>query len=208
MNCEISCELYARLTAIPLLLNPQDDRKYFKSVYLERAKNKLFAVVTNGKLAAIERIGANEGPDAFTAITVDPVLIAQSQKEISFGSSLMIVANPALNYTAIKTTFGYQYPANAMVQLPAKNYFNTWREWGPDEAPAATNGAMYWNAPTIAALAMASPTGCVAFPEFIDITKPVVIRDVQNADWYGLFMPIPGNEGETAEPAITPDWVR
>jgi len=207
MNCEISCELYARMTAIPMLVAPDDDRKYFKSVYIERENNELFAVVTNGKLVAIERIGASEGPDDRTAIAVDPVLIAQSRKEISFGSSLVIVANPALNYTTIKTTFGYQYPANAMVQLPAKNYFNTWREWAPDEIPTASAGAMYWNAASIAALATASPTGCICFPEFIDTNKPVVLRDIQSADWFGMFMPIPGNEGETAEPATVPEWV-
>lgn len=189
-----------------MLLNPEDTRKYFKSLYLERQSNTLFAVVTNGKLAAIERIGEDIGPDDCGAIAIDPVLIAQCEKEIVFNSKLIIVANPTLNYTAIKTTFGYSYSGNAMVQLPEKNWFNSWREWAPNEMPVKTSGAMFWFGTLIHALATASPSGGLCFPEFIDNTKPVVVRDLNNDDWFGLFMPV-GQSGEKTEAASVPDWV-
>lgn len=205
MNIEISCELYSRLSAIPLLLDPEDKRRYFGSIYLERANNTLFAIVTNGKLAAIERIGDDIGPDECTAIRVEAPLIEQCEKEVVFNSKLVIVANPSLGYTAIKTTFGYNYPVNAMMQLPENNWFNTWRKWPPDEMPKETNGAMFWNGALIHALATASPSGGLCFPEFIDNAKPVVVRDLNSADWLGLFMPVSG-EG-AVDPATIPDWV-
>lgn len=206
MNIEVPCELYARLSAIPMTLDLSDERKYFKSLFLERQNNTLFAVVTNGKLAAIERIGENDGPDEFTAIVIDPALIAQCETEIKFNSFLVIVANDTLAYTSIKTTFGYNYPGNAMVQLPEKNYFNTWREWAPDEMPKKTFGAMFWFTQAIYTLATASPTGGLCFPEFIDTTVPVVVRDKDNADWFGLFMPTTDN-GEKIDPASRPGWL-
>lgn len=206
MNIEISCEIYARLAAIPLILDPTDQRKYFKSLYLERENNVLFAVVTNGKLAAIERIGEDTGPDERTAIAIDPVLVAQAVKEISFNSKLVIVANPLLAFTAIKTTFGYNYPGNGMVQLPDANYFNEWRKWAPDEMPVKTSGAMFWATPMIHALSTASPTGCICFPEFIDITRPVLVRDRNSDEWVGLFMPVT-DDGEKIDPASRPGWL-
>lgn len=206
MNVEISCELYARLSAIPLLLDPADDRKYLKSLYIERRNSKLLAVVTNVKIAAIEYIGDDAGPDECTAITIDPVLVAQCEKEIVFNSRLVIVANPLLSFTSIKTTFGYNYSGNAMVQLPEANNLIEWRTWFPDEMPTKTFGPMFWRGMQIHALANAAPTGGLRFPEFIDTTRPVVVRDHESNDWVGLFMPVTV-DGEKVDPASIPDWV-
>lgn len=205
MNTEISCEIYSRLSEIPISVHPEDKRKYFKSVFIERKANTLFAVVTNGNIAAIERIGEDIGPDECTALTVDPVLIKQCEVETAYNSKLVIVANPLLSFTAIKTTFGYNYPGNGMVQLPDKNHFNAWREWGPDEMPVRTSGAMFWNGAAILMLATASPSNGLCFPEFIDTGKPVVVRDLNSDDWMGLFMPTA--DGAKIEPATIPDWI-
>lgn len=206
MDISISCELYARLSAIPSLLNPEDQRKHLKSIYLERRNKQLYVIATNVKIAAIEYLGMNDGLDECTAIVVDPVLIAQCVKEISFNSNLSIVANPMLSYTAIKTTFGYQYPSNAMVQLPDPNEFTEWRKWFPDAMPTANSGAMFWKASLVHALASASPTGGLRFPEFIDTTSPIVVCDKEAINWVGLFM---GNteSGEKVLPASIPDWI-
>jgi len=206
MNIEISCELYARLSAIPLLLNPVDERKYLKSLFIERTGGKLYAVATNVKIAAIEYLGASDGPDECTAIAIDQALIDQCKREIAFNGKLSIVANSLLNFTSIKTAFGYNYPGNAMVQLPEANNFNSWREWFPDSIPTKSHGAMYWNASVVHALATASPTGGLRFPEHIDTTQPVVVRDQESANWAGLFMPNADN-GEIVEGATIPEWL-
>ncbi len=206
MNVDISCELYARLSAIPLLLNPVDERKYLKSLFIERVSSKLYAVATNVKIAAIEYLGENEGPDECTAIVIDQALIDQCKREIAFNGRMSIVANPLLNFTSIKTTFGFVCPGNAMVQLPEANNFNNWHTWFPDSIPTKSHGAMFWNASLIHALAAASPTGGLRFPQYIDTTQPVVVRDQESEDWAGLFMPVPG-ENATVEPASLPEWL-
>lgn len=208
MNVEISCELYVRLSAIPLLLNPIDDRKYLKSLYIERRNGKLYAVVTNVKIAAIEYLGDETGPDECTAIAIDHALIDQCKGEIVFNSKLSIVANSLLHYTSIKTTFGYSYPGNAMVELPEANELANWRNWFPDSIPKKTDGAMYWRAELVHALAIASPTGGLRFPEHIDRTCPVVVRDQESENWVGLFIPRPdGMNGPPVEAATIPEWL-
>jgi hypothetical protein len=207
MDISISCELYSRLSAIPMLFSPEDQRKHLKSIYLERRNNQLYAITTNVKIAAIEYLGKNDGPDECTAIVVDPVLIAQCEKEISFNSNLSIVANSMLSYTAIKTTFGYQYPSNGMVQLPDPHEFTEWRKWFPDAIPTKSFGAMFWRTANIQALASASPTGGLRFPEFIDTTCPVVVCDKEATNWVGLFMGNTESHDEKVLPASIPDWV-
>lgn len=188
-----------------MLLNPEDHRKYLKCFYIERRNNKLLAVVTNIKIAAVEYLGDDNGPDECTAIAIDPALVAQCVAEIAFNSKLVIVANPMLAYTSIKTTFGYNYPSNAMVQLPEANNFNNWRAWFPDEMPTATHGAMFWQSLLIQALASTSPSGGICFPEFVDVTRPVVVRDGASENWAGLFMPVP--ENPPIDAATIPNWV-
>lgn len=205
MQVEISCEIYSRMSEIPLCLADGDQRKYFRSIYIERHNQQLFLVVTNGALAAIEHIGPNDGPDERTAIAIDQALIDQCQREVQYNSNLVIVANDVLSYTTIKTTFGYNHPGNMMVTLPANNHFDNWRKWAPDEMPTKNKGAMFWASALINALAIASPTGGICFPEFIDVTKPVVVRDKDSANWFGLFMPTT-DDGDKIEPATVPDW--
>ena len=207
MNIDISCELYARLSAIPLLLDPMEGRKYLKSLFFERNNGNLYAVATNVKLAAIEYLGKNDGPDECTAIVIDQALIDQCKREIACNGRMSIVANPLLNYTSIKTTFGFVCPGNDMVQLPEMSNFNQWREWFPDSIPKKNHGAMYWTTSLIHALATTSPTGGLRVPEHIDTTRPVVVRDQESANWAGLIMPIPLDENATVEPATIPEWL-
>lgn len=204
MNVEIPCELYIRFAEIAKLLDPQDKRKYFRSLYIERKNNQLFIVATNVKVAAIEYL-RSEGPDESTAIAVDDALIAQCEKEIQFNSNLHITANPALKFTAIKTSFGYNHALNCHVELPAKCDFHTWRDWFPDALATKTNGAMFWGMQALYGLAQASKSGGLVFPEFIDTSLPVVVNDSEANNWVGLFMPTTG--GAKTTPATIPDWI-
>lgn len=167
----------------------------------------LFAVVTNISIAAIEYLGRNNGPDEHMAVAINQQLIEQCQNEISFNGALNIVTIPApLNFTSAKTTFGYAPAVNLHIPLPDDQEFATWRNWIPEAMPEATDGAMCWNVKQIYALASASKTGTIKFPEFIDVSKPVLIRDGEADNWLGLFMPSLKGEG-TVQPASIPDWI-
>lgn len=206
MQAVIPCELYSRLATIPQLIDAADDRNYLRSLFIERHNNKLFAVVTSVKIAVIEFVANDVGPNESTAIKIDEALISQCDKETSFNSALSIVANPLLQYTSIKTTFGFNHLPNAWVDLPETHSFRNWRKWFPNEIPKKSKGGMRWNTPNVVALATASKSGILLFPEHIDASLPVVIADEESNDWFGLFMPNkPDNVANG--PVELPDWL-
>lgn len=203
MNVEIPCELYSRMIEIPKLLDDAETRRYLRSLYIERKNKRVYVVVTNVKLAAIQHLGIIDGPDEAIAICIDDQLMEVCDKETPFNGKLSIVSNPVLGYTAIKSTFGFQFPGNAHIALPDNNAFKDWRTWLPDQLPNASHGAMYWNAFAVEALATASTSGGICFPEFIDTSKPILINDDNDPNWIGIFFNKIGNQ----PPAILPDWV-
>lgn len=189
MDIKIPCETYARLASIPEQLDSDDHRKYFNSIFIERHNSQIIAVVTNVRTAAIELIGASNGPDESFAIAINPMLKQQCITESAFSGEIHIISNPMLNYVSAKTGLGYSAPGNLAMPLPENNAFIDWRSWFPDELPSASSGNMYFVGEDILAITNASPSGALIFPENIDVSKPVVVRDEDNADWFGLFMP-------------------
>lgn len=203
MQITIPCEVYSRMSEIPLGGDFSDERRYMNCVYIERKENQLFVVVTNANVAAIECLGINTGPDEFTAIIADRALTNQCEQEIQFNGQLQIVANPALGFTNIKTSFGYNHNGNAMIALPDGNQFARWREWLPEEMATSTDCAMFLAAEYIRQLCIASKAAVLRFPKFISANQPVLVTS--GPDWIGLFMPTEKDHKRT-EPASIPDW--
>lgn len=203
MNVNIPGELYSRMIEIPKRLDEAETRRYFYSLYIERKNKKLYVVATNIQIAAIQYLGENDGPDEATAIAIDDKLIEICDKETPHDGNISIAANTMLSYTAIKSTFGYQHPGNAFVQLPENHEFKTWRDWLPDKLPEKSHGVIYWNTYSIHALLLASPSGAVTFPEHIDTSIPVIIRDDNDPNWIAVYKPVRDRVA-----AFIPDWAK
>lgn len=189
VSLSIPCEVYSRLATLALSVAQTENRNYLRSIYVERRNGKLIAVVTNVKTAAIENLGVQPGDDCSVAIVADEKIIAQCNIEKNFGAALNIVVNDMLKYTAIKSTFGASYEQNCYVDLPQKCEFKLWRQWLPDALPVSPYGAMFSNLEMLSTLARTSPTGRVVFPAIIDARVPVVVRDVDDDRWLGVFVP-------------------
>jgi hypothetical protein len=65
---------------------------------------------------------------------------------------------------------------------------------------------MYWDLFQIEALIKSSPSGGVVFPEFIDSSKPVMIRDSLKPNWAGVFIPDVSKGSTKHKPAEIPEW--
>lgn len=212
MNFEIPVETYIRLCGITNYIREEiatEERGLLRCVRLEYKNGHSYAIASNRKIGAIYYFGATNEPDAAAHLNVDENLLKQCAMEKTFNSKLHVIALPELNIVTLKTTMGYQ-SANAgffSLNTPLQN----WQTWVPDLPVTATKGAMHWNLEDMVALNASSPSGRIAFPEFIDANKPVVLRDTKYPDWVGLFMANLINDKEqvyTTEPAELPKWMQ
>jgi hypothetical protein len=213
MNFTLPCDTYVRLSRVAQNYIERDPPTpdYMKAMYLEIKSGEAFAVCTNIKLAAIEYLGKTNEPDGKMHLTLDPILLKQAQSEIPFNSSLQIVYNEMLAFANVKTTFGYNYPGNALIPAPATNEFDHWRSWAPDKPATKAKGVLSMIPADVMNLGLSSPSGRIVFQEFIDNTKPCVIRDRFDPKWMGLFMPCVVDENNKIidiEPAKLPDWFK
>lgn len=212
MNFEIPVETFIRLAGVvkrrPDSTESDEHWQALQCVRLENAGGLRFALASNRKVAAIYMLGATQEPDGFVHVTIDKQLLKQCETEKAFNSSLFVTFIPELAIVSLKTTLGYNYPGNGGVFV--KNQpLDKWRNWANTETVAASSGAMSWNVEDMIALNSASPSGHIAFPEFIDAEKPVALRDLKVAEWVGLFMAnriTDAGKTYTVEPAELPEW--
>ena len=209
MEISISCDTFARLAKVALSNVLDGKRDYLKSIFLEiTEKGDALAIATNVKVAAIENIGRLNASPGKMNVCVDDLLVEQCEKETAFNSSITFINNPVLKFISAKTSLGYIHNGNAGVYADGANEFETWRSWFPDELPTEVNGGIFANLKNLSLLASSAPTGSVIFQEFIDNKKPVIVQDVHDENWLGLFMPRPDAKTRSPEPFTIPGWVK
>jgi hypothetical protein len=198
----ISCEIYAKFAQLALTAADKD----WRVVRLEHKGGKKYAVASDRKNAVVYLLGETDQPDGAFNIVADAAMIAACTNEIPFKGNLEIVAIPGVGASA-KTTFGFVYSGNA-VNFEDRTKLADWRTLY--EPIKKSRGAMFWNVAGISQLAAASISGSIRFPEFIDGGKPVIVRDVIDPNWYGLFMANRFVDGQSVEvePATLPDWAK
>ena len=212
MKFTITCTAFCRLAGIPAFFEPKTDeeiKKQLSCVRLENYKGQIFGVSTNQKVAAVERLGTTTERDGAVHIALNPALVKQCNDEIAYDSFLEIIYVPEILTASAKTMLGFVLPGNAAaIGLPEHSVLSHWRSWVPPAPAKKSKGAMYWNADHVAALAQASPSGQIVFPELIDVDQPVIIRDCSTPDWFGMFIAKPAPSDPTPQPATAPDWAR
>lgn len=209
MELSIGCDVFVRLAKIAMSNKLNGQRDYLKSVWLEITdKGDVLAIATNVKVAAIEHLGTIKSEPGKMNVCVDDALIEQCKTETAFDGTITFVNNPVLKFISAKTSLGYVHATNAGVYTDEKNEFESWRDWFPDKLPEKTNGGIFSNLENLALLASSSPTGSVVFQEFVDAKQPVMVQDVHEPSWVGLFMPRPDAKNRSPEPFAIPTWVK
>lgn len=198
MEFQIPCETVARLAKV-LRVMTYDANIWFNSIRIDNG----VAIASNRAIMAVEQIG---GPSGVIHIPNDPVLIAQCETEAPFASVLHITLPPGLQWASAKTDLGYVYPGNASVWSDLPNDMDKWRSLLPNGKPGGAKGGMYWDSDWIYDLGRSSPSGKLIFPEAIDTRRPVVVRDVHDPRWFGLFTSI--DQSGQFPAATLPEWVK
>lgn len=188
----IPCETIVRLSNVM----PRPGVEISPIFYYLRIENGL-VIATDRKFMAIEHVGGNSG---VIHMQLTPTLLAQCKVEAPLSSKLTL--DPTTG--TVRTTMGY---AETVPVYAAPCDFDRWRGIVADAAREckASVGAMFWSLDDVARLASTSPSGQVVFPKFIDTGRPMLLRDVNSADWLGVFHPV-SNEGLMHAPATLPSW--
>lgn len=203
MQFTIPCEIYAKFAQ--LAVSAAD--KNWHCVRIEHKGGKKYAIASDRFNIVIYYLGTVNEPDGALHVVADQALINASVNEIAFKGNVEIVPVPELKIASAKTTFGFIYSGNP-VMFDDATHLSRWREIY--EPAKKSRGAMFWNVDGIRQLAAASISGSIRFPEFIDAGKPVIVCDVIDPNWFGLFLPTrrDGNESYEVEPATYPDWAK
>lgn len=198
LTFHIQSETLQRLSTVIRFFEPTTDeetRTLLNAVRLEHRAGHSYAIVTNQKIAAVEHLGATDQPDSVAHLNPSVLLGLQGL--------LTITVMPEIALATCQDEQGN-------IVGDCCHWFDStpldgWRDWA---APVATEskGAMYWDLYHIETLLAASPSGKVVFPKFIDVEKPIVLRDRHVEGWVGLFIPSPPIGEPAVKPAELPTW--
>lgn len=188
MPLTVSCETFARLARLSQIAENKE-YSWLRSVALQRKNGRLFALATDACFCAVELVAEQPGePDDFALITIDPVLLAQCETEKAFGGQLFITKNQELNFTEVRSSFGFIFPGNAGIFPISPVPLRDWQDW-VKPFPKSVNGSIFLDVDRMSALVAASPSGRVLLPKSYDTSKPLPIRDAVSSNWLGFFVP-------------------
>lgn len=211
MNVDIRCETFLRLASITAI--PYESitgREALKTIFVEISDGNVIAVASNGPFMVVEYVGRTTEPDGSFNVYPVPELLAQCETEKQFDGVITFTANDLLKYTTAKTSFGFILNKNIGAFFSdEENIIRRWRDILPKKPAKETKGAMFWDVAGMAALVNASPSGKCTFPDYIDVRRAVIIRDIYNDNWFGAFLPVLFKDGKSVQvdPAIIPNWV-
>ena len=208
MQIEIPCEVIGRLSQVNHVLPQNENRKWLSSIFVERTSSgHVFVGATNAQFAAIEMIGIQRGEVGFVVLKRDDVWLDAARN-----SDPDVKCNvnewSEMNFCTLTAPNGYSTTGDAAIRDPeAIATLKKWRDWLPEALPSETGRSMFIDIDGLQSLVNSSPSGCVVFPQIIDSSKPIIVRDVYSPDWLGVFYAQPAN-GLFLKGAQLPDWVK
>jgi len=208
----ISCEAFVRLATIARM--PSTLAAHMRCVMIEHKKGHTYAVATNKHIASVQYIGKTKEADGRVLVQCDDAMLEQCRSIAPYGGTLQITVMIDLQFASAQTSYGWVSQTNVALFPVGATQWDGWRSWTPDHTLEESHGAMFWEVEQIAALGAASPSGELVFPEYIDVRMPIVVRDVNDETWFGLFMGYQRGEDGTAEnmvtavPATLPSWFK
>ena len=173
------------------------------TVRLENRKGKSFAIVSNGKIGAIEYVGETTEQDGAVHLILSESLMLQATLEAGSDHSMTLNTIPEIAISTLESTSGYMISDACYwwQDTPLKD----WAGWGVQPANSSS-GIMYWNLNQVELLVKSSPSSKVIFPRYIDVRIPLLLRDYHNTNWVGMFFPAAPDHVEITTPAQLPDW--
>jgi hypothetical protein len=203
MKFSILCETFLRLSNCAGVNDPEPA---LNSVRLENSNGKVFAVASNRKIMAVEYLGETDEPDGAINIAVHQDIIDAC--EYSENQQRFITVNSWQEFGVATMNIGVFSP----YALPFTNPdtfepFRNWRGQFPTWLPKVDKGFVWFETEQLNKLGLSSPSGMIALPEVLDNTRRVIVRDIHDPNWCGVFIPYHPNN-PNVKPATLPEWLK
>lgn len=169
---------------------------------IEISEGKIYLIGSNNTIGCVQYINNTDQVDDSCYINVVDSFKEIVNNEAKIDGSLTFDTIPDLATGSVIDTLGQVY--TDFIHWPDESALDNWYNWF--ELSKEQNGFLYFDMLDIETLWQVSPTGELVFPEVINSDKPVIVRDVNNDNWIGAF--IPAVEGKRVlKPATLPEWL-
>lgn len=198
MNFVIPCHVFARVAKA--VLPATGDTKgldAIKGVRVENINGISVAVATNRQVLVVEYLGATNEPNGAINLTADLREACEARKD----TDQNLIVSQAPGWSVAQIGSEYFHPANA--EIPG-NFFD-WDTLIPFAKVTKSNGAMAFDAEFMAFVASISPTGSIVLPDVYDIDKGIIVRDVNDDQWFAVFLVL-DHRDQKFKPANVPNW--
>lgn len=172
-----------------------------KIIRLEYLHNKLYGISSDGTIACVEFLGESAHPDEKCDLILTDELQALLNKHGDSDNEVVVETIPEIAAGTIRCN---DDSASACFYWGESSFLDNWTDWLVPAVSEST-GFMFWNVYQVQRLFECSPTGELVFPEHFDSSKPVIIRDVNDSAWVGVFIP-QADTKQIIKPATQPDW--
>jgi hypothetical protein len=189
MKVTIPATILQRFTLLPFLK-------------IEISQQRIYLIGTNDTVGCVQYIGDTKETEDSCYINIVDSFKEVVDNEAKIEGSLTFETLPELAMGSIIDTLGRVY--TDFISWPDESTLDNWYNWF--ELSTEQKGFLYCDLLDIQTLWQVSPTGELVFPEVINSDKPIIVRDVNNDNWVGVF--IPNIEGKRViKPATLPEWL-
>lgn len=200
----IPCTTFRRLVHASLQPTDNDKRDWLRCIRFEAHKGAFIAVASYGHILVAEKINNDMGDDMAICVTISPEFLAFVDRGITNDDSLIVT--PAPGWTVARLAGGAIFPGS--VEWAGSDQWPVWRDLLPVDMPKKALAPMAFTGSHIDRMAKASPSGTFACQKYAEAEQPVIVRDINDPLWLGLFKVDRTGPGQAFEFATVPDWVR
>lgn len=166
-----------------------------KNIRVENRYGKKFIIACNDTVACVYYLGETQEKDE--------VLYLKISKKLITGDDVSIETVPEFAMACVFVGTKGRY--EDCISWHDSNFMDDWIKWFTEPVDKS-NGVMFWDLYQVSCLFETSPTGDIVFPDVIDSSKPIIVRDVNSNDWVGAFIPSLDSD-KPLKPAKLPEWL-
>ena len=175
-----------------------DDGEYIR---IEIKDHKAFMIASNEVIACVKYLKGSFGTDEIIYIKVDATFKERMEFESKLLTPVTLETVPEFGLATLKTDKDI---SESLVYLD-ETFYDEWRSWFVESSE--NKGFMFWDTYQIIKLFECSPSGQITFPAVINSSRPVLLRDITDSEWVGVFIPT-AKDDKKSKPAELPEWLK